>query len=344
MFYPRGVFAGLIAISLLCPCTVYGWGERAHGVINRAAIDALPDDGPVYLKAQEALIARSATLPDTWRAESEAFSKMEEDPNHGWFREQFAFITTIPRSRIAFLLSLYREHERLARSDPGTAQRMNIRWTGTLPYAVLEGYGRLVADMRLIRALRLKGVDTTPFETDTAFLVAWMGHYIADGSQPLHVTVHHDGWVGPNPAHYTRDPAVHGRFETDYVNLIGLSESDIVPYLAPVAHQHSDVFTAVLAYLDRSHRDVETVYRLDRDGALHDAGNREARSLVYERCAAASAMLRDLVTRAWKESGLSPLPPTHPDDPDNPGYDPATGSAPAPLSRKLPEPVRHAVP
>jgi len=204
------------------------------------------------------------------------------------------------------LLTLHREHERLVRSDPGTAQRMNIRWTGTLPYAVLEGYGRLVADMRLMRALRLMGENPTPFKIDTAFLVAWMGHYIADGSQPLHVSIHHDGWVGPNPAHYTRDPAVHGRFKTDYVNLIGFSVDAIVPHLAPVAHQQGDVLTAVHAYLDRAYRDVETVYRLDRDGALRDASNREARSLVYEHCAAASAMQRDLVTRAWRESALSP--------------------------------------
>ncbi|GBQ84705.1 phospholipase C/P1 nuclease family protein [Asaia krungthepensis] len=118
---------------------------------------------------------------------------MAEDPNHGWFREQFAFMTAIPRSRMECLFTLYREHERLVRSDPGTAQRVNIRWTGTLPYAVLEGYGRLVADMRLMRALRLEGMDTKPFEIDTAFLVAWMGHYNADSSQPLHVSIHHDG-------------------------------------------------------------------------------------------------------------------------------------------------------
>jgi len=45
-------------------------------------------------------------LPDTWRGASEPYSKIFEDPNHGWFKEQFAFLETIPRSRYEFVLRL----------------------------------------------------------------------------------------------------------------------------------------------------------------------------------------------------------------------------------------------
>lgn len=340
MFISKRASVGLLVAATQFCGPAFAWGTRAHEVINRTAIDALPSDGPVYLKAHIALIARSATLPDSWRSASEPFSKMEEDPNHGWFREQFAFMTTIPRSRVAFLLSLYREHERLRTVDPMAAQRMNIRWTGTLPYAVAEGYGRLVADMRLVRAMRRSGEDCTPFEIDTAFLVAWMGHYIADGSQPLHVTIHHDGWMGPDPKGYTRAHDIHARFETGYVNSIALTEADLLPQLSPLAHQQGDVFSTILAYLDRSGRSVETVYRLDRDGALRDRRNPQARALVYERTGAAAAMLRDLVYRAWRESALPPQADAQPDpaDPSSPGYDPATGSVPAAFVA-LPRPI-----
>ncbi|GBQ33510.1 phospholipase C/P1 nuclease family protein [Gluconacetobacter azotocaptans] len=320
----------------MAPQVVYGWGERAHAVIDQAAISALPADGPVFLKRQVNLIVRSASLPDTWRASSEPFSKMDEDPNHGWFREQFAFMTSIPRSRDAFVLALYREHERLNTTDRDAAQRMNIRWTGTLPYAVVEGYGHLVAEMRLIRAMRSQGKDTNALETDTAFIVAWMGHYVADGSQPLHVTIHHDGWVGLDPKGYTRETAIHGRFESRYVDMIALQETDISRRLGPVSHQDGDVFNQVLAYLDRSHQDVETVYTLDKSGALNDPHNPEARQLVYGRTAAAAAMLRDLVYRAWRESGLPPAPEIpDPANPSSPGYDSETGSVPAAFSRPL---------
>lgn len=51
-------------------------------------------------------IAGSASIPDTWRGASEPFSKIEEDPNHGWFREQFVFMKEVPRSRYEFVLEL----------------------------------------------------------------------------------------------------------------------------------------------------------------------------------------------------------------------------------------------
>jgi hypothetical protein len=79
--------------------------------------------------------------------------------------------------------------------------------------------------MRYLRKARAEGKDTAFLEQTCAFYVAWMGHYIGDGSQPLHDTIHHDGWQGPNPNGYTRDPKVHGRFESQYVDALSLSLS-----------------------------------------------------------------------------------------------------------------------
>ena len=36
-----------------------------------------------------------------------------------------------------------------------------------------------------------------------------MGHYVGDGSQPLHTTVHFNGWVGDNPKGYTTKQTFH---------------------------------------------------------------------------------------------------------------------------------------
>ena len=40
---------------------------------------------------------------------------------------------------------------------------------------------------------------------------------MADAAQPLHNSIHHDGWSGDDPKGYTRDPNIHGRFESQYV-------------------------------------------------------------------------------------------------------------------------------
>lgn len=322
-----------VAVASLCPVVpAFAWGGRAHTAIDRAAVDSLPEDGPVFLKDYVEQIGEDASVPDSWRAASEPFSKIAEDPNHGWFREQFAFMKVIPRSRFAFILALYREQEKMvAAGDRQGAARMNVRWTGTLPFAVAEGYGHLVADMRWMRHLSAHGKDTSGARMACAFYVAWMGHYVGDGSQPLHVTIHHDGWVGPNPDGFTRAPQVHGQFESAYVDKIGLTEADVRAHMVPLSHQDGDVFEDTLAYLDRSGQDVRAVYALDKAGALSDPGNKAARAMIYERTSAAASMLRDLLVRAWHESARDPGRLLNPNDPDAAGYDPETGSVPAPV-------------
>ncbi|MFT4197483.1 MAG: nuclease [Pseudoxanthomonas sp.] len=337
---PRG--NKLLAVALLAGAwaaagTAQAWGGRGHAAIAAAAIDTLPDDGPVFLKRSRDYIAASAGTPDSWRGESEPFLKIDEDPNHGWFREQFAFMKHPPRSRYAFVLALYKQRQRIAASDPELARRMNVRWTGTLPYAAVEGYQRLVANMRQWRATRARGESTAFLEQSCAFYATWLAHYIGDGAQPLHSSIHHDGWQGPNPHGYTRDPSIHGRFESEYVEMIGLDERDLSSRYGAPTHQQGDVFEQILAFLDDSRGRVEQIYRLDKRGAFADPQDREAREAVYVSAAAGAAMLRDLIYRAWRESALPPPAPSRPGpvDPDNPGYDPETGSAPAPRSPQM---------
>jgi len=316
-------------ITLLAtPKAGLAWGTRAHAVIDRTAVDMLPDDGPVFLKKYADYIAGSASIPDTWRVET--FSRIEEDPNHGWFREQFAFMKMIPRSRYEFVLALYRENQRIQKTDPDNAKRMNVRWTGTLPFAAAEVYGHLVTDMRILRQTPPDSPQASFLQQTCAFYVAWIGHYIGDGAQPLHDTIHHDGWQGPDPQGYTRDPKIHGRFESQYVDLIALKEADIAGRIGTPGHLTGDVFEQILGHLDDAGSNVEAVYKLDKRGAFADAHDAEAREMVYSRTAAGARMLRDLVYRAWLESALTmPRGTLSPIDENNALYNPQTGSAPA---------------
>nr|HBK47280.1 nuclease [Xanthomonadaceae bacterium] len=295
----------LLAAALPCGSAL-AWGHRAHAAIDTAAVQALPDDGPVFLKRYLQAIADGATLPDGWRSESEPFLKIEEDPNHGWFREQFAFMDKPPRSRYAFVLALHEEQQRIAATDPERARLMNVRWTGTLPYAATEGYERIVATLRRIRAMQAAGQDTRELERTCAFYVSWFGHYIGDGAQPQHDSIHHDGWQGPNPHGYSRDPKVHGKYESDYVEKIALTPQDLAGHMPPLAHQDGDVFEQVLAFLDTATGRVEQVYQLEKAGAFDDAGSAQGRAMVYRTAGDGAAMLRDLLVRAWRESALAP--------------------------------------
>jgi hypothetical protein len=321
------VLAALAAAVL--PAPAHAWGGTAHAVIDRAAIEAIPDDGPTFLRRHVDYIAASASLPDGWRGDSEPFSKIEEDPNHGWFKEQFAFLKPIPRSRYAFVLALYKHYEAIKDSDPATAARTNVRWTGTLPYAAMESYERLIACMRQIRALKAEGKDSAFAEQHCAFQVIRLGHYIGDGAEPLHDSVNSDGWRGDNPKGYTRDRTIHGRFESEFVDGIGLTVKDIAPRLGAPAHREGDMFEAVLAFLDDASSRMEQVYVLEKRARFANFKDSDVRELVYAQTGKGAAMLRDMICRAWAESAVRPQPLTpSPLDPANPAYDPETGSAP----------------
>ncbi len=317
-------------IALLCS----GWGPRGHQSANRAAIRMLPPDGPVFLKDYEDWIAKTGPLPDSWRGATEPYSKIFEDPNHGWFKEQFAFMTSVPRSRYEFVLRLYDEYLKIREKDPERAALTNVRWTGTLPYAAMENYDRMKSAMRLYRRAL---ADSTPesrrdaqyLAQDIAFYVGWLGHYTADGAQPLHDSIHHDGWQGPNPKQYTTDPRIHGRFETAFVELIQLADSDLTPLMKkPVVL--SDPFAAILAHLDDAATHVEEVYILDKAGAFADKNNQPAARLTRGALAKAAALLRDLTYTAWVESANPPSPADKDGNPisrANPRYNPETGTA-----------------
>ncbi|WP_066555582.1 hypothetical protein [Croceicoccus bisphenolivorans] len=310
------------------PATAHAWGERGHSAIDIAAIEALPEDGPVFLRDNLATIAGASTAPDKWRGSSEPFSKIAEDPNHTWFIERLRFLDPVPRSRYAFVLALYREHQAVAAEDPKAAERLNVRWTGTMPYAIAEGYGRIVSAMREYRRLRDAGQDTGRIEQTIAFYTAWMGHYVGDAANPMHVSIHCEGWVGPNPNGYATDGEVHGRFESQFVDAIGLTPENLSGRISAPSRQNGDLFDAVLDYIAESNSHVEAIFRFDKNGALHNR-DEEAREYTYDRAAFGAGMLRDLLYRAWLESAAQGNGPHRPQDPDAPGYDPETGTAPA---------------
>ena len=235
-------------------------------------------------------------------------------------------------SRRTSEFALYDEYKRIARTDPSRAALTNVRWTGKLPYAAVETYERLKAAFRAWREEQRQKQDATFIELDAAFYIGWLSHYIADGAMPLHTSIHHDGWQGDDPNGYTRDGSIHSRFESAYVDRIGLGESDIQSRV-PTANRIADPFQAILAHLARSHTRVEQVYALDQANAYSNATSSAARALVYTCTAEAATMLRDLVFTAWLESGEGAAAPgaLDPTNPRRPEYNPATGSAPAPL-------------
>jgi hypothetical protein len=345
----------LFCAQLLAIQNLGAWGVRGHTLANLAAVERIPLDGPVFLKAQKAYIGHLGIIPDTWRSVTEPYLRISEDANHSWYTEGFDFIPDPPRSRTEFILRVHDEYLRMVKSDPDRAKLLNIRYTGLQAYSIIEGYERMKAGMRLYRHVTDSGQhgftniaklyaaispvfqDATQVKqmlaNDIAFYMGWVGHYAADAAMPLHDSIHHDGWSGDNPKGYTRDPHIHDRFESNYVELIGATEADLLQYVPKEPRYLEDPWQATLKHSLEARNFVEDVYRLDLRNAFQKKDDQEARELVCKRMAAGAAFLRDLAYTAWIDSAKA-VPPVEPIDlpenPDNPKYNPATGSAPAP--------------
>ncbi len=178
---------------------------------------------------------------------------------------------------------------------------------GLQPYITLEVFGRLKAAFREYRHRRDLHQSTTAVEHAITFYAGWLGHYVADGSQPLHTTIHYNGWVGPNSKGYTTEHGIHAKFESTYVAQ-NIKPQDFAKFVhAP--ERLAEPFADYVAYLKESNRQVEKVYILDKAGGLTGKGSTEAFDFTTHRLAAGSQMLLNLWYTAWLDSAINPEAP-----------------------------------
>jgi hypothetical protein len=122
---------------------------------------------------------------------------------------------------------------------------------------------------------------------------------VADGCNPLHTTIHYNGWAGSNPNGYTTEK-VHWPIESDFVNknLAKLDPSELMKPPSAIA----DPFHQYIDYLKASNAQVEPVYQIEKRGGFKDPGSDEAREFIRKQLAAGSQELVDLWYTAWVES------------------------------------------
>jgi TonB family protein len=147
-------------------------------------------------------------------------------------------------------------------------------------------------------------------EAAILFYAGWLGHYVGDGSQPLHVTIQYNGWVGANPHGYTTEHKIHSQFETAYVDAVA-NEAEVQALMGPVK-PIGDEWDDYLAYLRHTSTLIEKVYQLDKAQGFEGMGTPEAKQFTEERLAAGAAELRDLYVAAWVKSA-EPVPEWKPE-------------------------------
>jgi hypothetical protein len=184
---------------------------------------------------------------------------------------------------------------------------------GFLPWTITEYQGKLKSAFSYLKEFMAAG---TPEEISNAqenilYIMGVMGHFVGDGSQPLHTTKHHHGWVGENPNHYSTNYSIHSWIDGGYIQQFGVDSTKMREKLRPArmlardsGASSTNVFPAVMAYLTDQFKEVEPLYKLEKAGKL--SGRREKSDEGYTfitgQMLRASQMLGDLWLTAWQQA------------------------------------------
>ena len=273
----------------------HAWGNEGHRLINKLAASTLPADIPAFLRSQAAIdeIEYLGPEPDRWRSKAEPELSAAQSPEHyidleladAWVRCRISGWISRPRCFAA--------HQRPAK-------------IGLQPWETDEVWERLKSAMRDYRTLQAAGQDTKRVEEAIIFYAGWLGHYVGDGSQPLHVTVKYNGWVGPNPNGYTTEHQIHWQFEGPFV-AANIHAPEVQAKMTPPKVIEGDMFDAYVTYLRHTATYVEKVYQLYKVGGFDGAGTPESRDFTAARLAGGASMLRDMIYTAWIDSA-QPVP------------------------------------
>ena len=293
----------VVLLPLLVVQPAFGWGSDGHMLINRLAGAALPADVPAFLRSPAAVDALEyyGPEPDRWRSSAEPELNAAQAPEHFLDLEYADLAGPLPKRRYDYVRALAVAQAK----HPDIV--LTPEKTGMQPYVTTEVYERLKSAMRDYRGLLAAKKDTKPVEAEIVFLAGWLGHYVADGSQPLHASIQYNGWVGPNPNGYTTEHHIHAVFESDFVHA-NVKAADVAPLVAEKAQAiDGDMFDAYMKYLRHANSLVEKTYQLEKAGGFAGVGTPAGKAFVDERLAAGATELRDMIYTAWVRSG-DPVP------------------------------------
>lgn len=170
-----------------------------------------------------------------------------------------------------------------------------VMTNGTLPFTILNCYDSL----------------KTNFEQENwnkvAFFASDLGHYVADGHMPLHITRNYNG-------QYTNQTGVHARYESHLINLF-ISQ---IPYTTPEIAYIENVNQYVFNFIYSNYIYVDSVL-IDDAAAYAYAGNynsaeyfntywqasQEYTTYLFNE---ATKSIAQMIYTAWIDAG-SPNPP-----------------------------------
>jgi hypothetical protein len=302
----------LLAVELclvIFPAAAFAWGATGHRTATVVAVESLPADVPAFLRTPRSLAWAGELGREPDRSKGAGASHDQDlDPGHyvnlgdSGLAGDAVPIDPLPPSRDAYDAAL-------------RARGLGEYAVGFLPYSIVDGWQQVRKDFAYWRAdvaaarFSDSAAERAWYETDrqlremlTLRDIGYWSHFVADASQPMHVSVHHHGWGDyPNPEGFSQAKTLHAYFEGEFVAR-HVGAAAVAAAAPPPRELGCAVEQRTVAYLMETHAQVVPLYRLEKAGEF-SAGGPAGVTFVTARLAAAAAEIRDLVTAAWRCSG-----------------------------------------
>lgn len=271
---------GIVLSLLLLAAWIFlsGWGSKAHRIINRHAPASLPSQMSFLKTSWTVILADHASDADERR-----YTDPSESPRH------YLNIDDYP----GFLQS-----GRIPQTYDSVVMIYGVSFVleqGILPWATEITFDSLRS------CFQRQNWDKA------ALFAADLGHYIADGHQPLHLTKNYDG-------QYTGQDGIHSRYES---TLVTRFETELDSYPDDPAQPVGNVNQCIFDYIYLDYLYVDSVLQADMN-AQNQTGSHSSTayySAFWAGCGDfttalfkdASLTLAGLIYTAWVQAG-SPVP------------------------------------
>jgi hypothetical protein len=291
----------LLAALLCCTAPAFAWERKGHEMVNHLAAKHFAGRLPAFLTTSQATFEITYLGPEMDRLKGSGKSwDADNDPGH--------FIDIQDDGTTAGVMQLnalppsaqaYDEALRAANTDQYRQ--------GYLPYSILDGWEQLREDFAYWRVDKgeAHAIDQQLILRD----IGTWGHFIADACQPLHLTVHYNGWGKyPNPNGYTQSKRTHAMFEGDFVNryVIESQVAALMPKASTLPQPKSllsqeTVLAEIERYLAAGAKTVPQLYEIEKAGGFASA-SAQAVHFTDAQIASGATEMRDLTVWAYQDS------------------------------------------
>jgi hypothetical protein len=305
------LLSSLLAAALIAaPSQASAWGNAGHRILGEAAAKALPSEVPAFLRSKGAVtdIGELSREPDRSKGAGRV---------HDHDRDAAHFVDLDEEGKVLggplFLPfpATKADYEAALR-----ASGQDMWKAGYLQYAIIDRRQQLTSDFAYWRIL--KAAEANPkwkaqrawFKADRLRreglilrTIGELSHFVGDGSQPLHVSVHFNGWGDyPNPRGFST-ARLHGPFESDMVKA-RVKGADVEAQVAPLRTCNCSLEQRTSDYLLATGKLVIPFYEMEKAGGLAE-GDPRGPAMATQQLAVGASELRDVIVESWRASANS---------------------------------------